>query len=275
MFPPYNSTLVVRDDVIEKAGPDLDEGRRPGQRGPDRRGHAGAERPRRPRQGDPEGRRGPVPGGDRTGRGLARARTPGRMESVWDYPRPPAVEPSTRRARVVHGGVTVAALDRARCACSRRASRRGSTSRPTMCASTCSIRTRAARSASGRARRATGRCTGAQAAAWSYPAPMPGLRRASWTGLAFYPQRVDACFLDDEERVQACSGTRAQLLTAAGSPRRHPRAVQRRSGHGRLVGAPGLRRRARLGLDLARHPGVEALEVLACPRSGCTRSAPR
>ena len=23
MFPPYNSTLVVRDDVIKKAGPDL------------------------------------------------------------------------------------------------------------------------------------------------------------------------------------------------------------------------------------------------------------
>ncbi len=24
MFPPYNSTLVVRDDVLEKAGPDFD-----------------------------------------------------------------------------------------------------------------------------------------------------------------------------------------------------------------------------------------------------------
>ena len=23
MFPPYNSTLIVRDDVLEKAGPDL------------------------------------------------------------------------------------------------------------------------------------------------------------------------------------------------------------------------------------------------------------
>ena len=28
MFPPYNSTLVVRDDVVKKAGPDLREGRR-------------------------------------------------------------------------------------------------------------------------------------------------------------------------------------------------------------------------------------------------------
>ena len=36
MFPPYNSTLVVRDDTVEKAGPDLREGRRAGQQGPDR-----------------------------------------------------------------------------------------------------------------------------------------------------------------------------------------------------------------------------------------------
>ena len=28
MFPPYNSTLVIRDDVLKKAGPDLAEGRR-------------------------------------------------------------------------------------------------------------------------------------------------------------------------------------------------------------------------------------------------------
>ena len=30
------------------------------------------------------------------------------MESVWDYPRPPRVEPVTRRLRVVFGGVTIA-----------------------------------------------------------------------------------------------------------------------------------------------------------------------
>ena len=35
------------------------------------------------------------------------------MESVWDYPRPPVVEESPRRARVVHGGVTVADSSRA------------------------------------------------------------------------------------------------------------------------------------------------------------------
>ena len=30
------------------------------------------------------------------------------QESVWDYPRPPAVEPTSARVRVVHGGVTLA-----------------------------------------------------------------------------------------------------------------------------------------------------------------------
>lgn len=29
-------------------------------------------------------------------------------ESVWDYPRPPHIEPTSRRIRVVHGGVTIA-----------------------------------------------------------------------------------------------------------------------------------------------------------------------
>ena len=30
------------------------------------------------------------------------------MENVWDYPRPPALEPCVRRVRVVLGGVTIA-----------------------------------------------------------------------------------------------------------------------------------------------------------------------
>ena len=35
------------------------------------------------------------------------------MESVWDYPRPPRLEPCLRRARVELGGVTVADSERA------------------------------------------------------------------------------------------------------------------------------------------------------------------
>lgn len=40
--------------------------------------------------------------------------TPGPgQESVWDYPRPPRAEPSSREIRVVLGGIVVAATDRA------------------------------------------------------------------------------------------------------------------------------------------------------------------
>ena len=35
------------------------------------------------------------------------------QESVWDYPRPPRLEPTPRRVRVVLGGVTVADTRRA------------------------------------------------------------------------------------------------------------------------------------------------------------------
>jgi uncharacterized protein (DUF427 family) len=130
------------------------------------------------------------------------------MESVWDYPRPPAVEPSTRRARVVHGDVVIAD--------SERALRVLETSQPpavyippedvrmgllvphgrrTLCewkgqAHYWSV------AVPGAAR--------AEAAAWSYPSPV-----AAYAVLrdfvAFYPQRLDACFLDDE-RVQANEG---------------------------------------------------------------------
>src|SRR5512133_367315 len=34
-------------------------------------------------------------------------------ESVWDYPRPPRVEPLDRRVRIVLGGETIAESDRA------------------------------------------------------------------------------------------------------------------------------------------------------------------
>jgi uncharacterized protein (DUF427 family) len=35
------------------------------------------------------------------------------VESVWDYPRPPRLEPTPRSIRVVHGGVTIADTTRA------------------------------------------------------------------------------------------------------------------------------------------------------------------
>jgi uncharacterized protein (DUF427 family) len=122
------------------------------------------------------------------------------MESVWSYPRPPRVEPSARRVRVVLGGVVVAD--------SRSALRVLETSHPpvlyvpladvlpgalepaarrTWCefkgaATYCDV------SGGGRTERA---------AAWTYPDPAPGFE-ALRGHVAFYPARMDACYLDDE-----------------------------------------------------------------------------
>ena len=125
------------------------------------------------------------------------------MESVWDYPRPPAVEPSSRRARVEHGGIVVAD--------SENALRVLETSQPpgiyfppgdvrmdlleangrrTLC------------EWKGQARYWS--LAGSEAAAWSYPDPVSRYA-ALRDHVAFYPQRVDACFLDDE-RVESNEG---------------------------------------------------------------------
>jgi uncharacterized protein (DUF427 family) len=123
------------------------------------------------------------------------------QESVWDYPRPPRIEPCDARVRVVHRGVTIADTQRAR--------RVLETSQPpayylppsdvatdllvrsalrTMCewkgaATYWSIRLPDA--------------TQVAEAAWSYEAPVPAF--AAIRGhLAFYAQRVDECWVGDE-----------------------------------------------------------------------------
>ncbi len=121
-------------------------------------------------------------------------------ESVWDYPRPPRVEPATKRIRVEFAGEVVADT--------RRAFRVLETSHPpvyyiqradiredlllpsarqTFCefkgvASYWTLRVRDTLSAE---------------AAWSYELPSPGYE-AIRGHLAFYPSRVDACFVDHE-----------------------------------------------------------------------------
>ena len=127
------------------------------------------------------------------------------MESVWDYPRPPRVEPSWRRARVEFGGVTVAD--------SERALRVLETSQapgiyfppedvshlePNARRSLCEWKGRAVYFdvVVGDRR--------AEAAAWAFPEPVPGYEQLR-DYVAFYPQSVDACWLDDE-RVEANAG---------------------------------------------------------------------
>ena len=129
------------------------------------------------------------------------------MESVWDFPRPPRVEPAVRRARVELGGVVVAD--------SARALRVLETSHPPV------LYLPADDVLDGVLREARGRTfcefkgvataldvvaggRSVPAGAWTYRDPAPGYA-ALRDHVAFYPGRMDACWLDDE-RVQAQAG---------------------------------------------------------------------
>lgn len=132
------------------------------------------------------------------------------MESVWDYPRPPALVPATARVRVEHGGVLIADTTRAL--------RVLETSHPpTYYLPPEDIDFGVVKPAMA-ARGSLCEWKGVAAywdvvvpgaapvprAAWSYADPTPaftGLR----DHLAFYASRVDACFVGDE-RVQTQEG---------------------------------------------------------------------
>lgn len=134
------------------------------------------------------------------GEGMAR-------ESVWDYPRPPRLEPSARRIRVEFGGVVIADT--------RRALRVLETSHPPVYyIPREDVRAECLRSAGGRsycewkgtASYWTVEVNGrrAEKAAWSCEAPARAF--APIRGhLAFYAGRMDACWVDDE-RVAAQPG---------------------------------------------------------------------
>jgi uncharacterized protein (DUF427 family) len=123
------------------------------------------------------------------------------QESVWDYPRPPRVERTTRRVVVAYAGQTVADSRRALRVCETagppvyyippedvRVDLLGpSTVRRTFC--------EWKGMASYRDLRVGERF--ARAAAWSYPIPSPGFEAIAGH-LAFYAGRVDGCSLDGE-----------------------------------------------------------------------------
>ena len=129
------------------------------------------------------------------------------MESVWDYPRPPALVPSERRARVELAGMTIAD--------STRALRVLETSHPpTFYFPPEDVVGEYLRRAGGRSlcewkgvacyldlevgeRREA-------AAAWFYPDPVPAYATLR-DHVCFYPSRVDACWVGDE-RVEAQPG---------------------------------------------------------------------
>jgi uncharacterized protein (DUF427 family) len=130
------------------------------------------------------------------------------VENVWDYPRPPRLEPCARRVRVELGGTLVAD--------STRALRVLETSHPPAIYVApgdvaAGVLTPSAQRPTfcewkGVARYfdvvAGGRT--ALAAAWAYADPVAEYA-ALRDHVSFYPGRVDACFLDDE-RVVAQAG---------------------------------------------------------------------
>jgi uncharacterized protein (DUF427 family) len=126
------------------------------------------------------------------------------MENVWDYPRPPALVPCTRRVRVLAGGELIAD--------SRHALRVLETSHPpTIYVPPADIRMELLQLSGGRGSLCEwkGRANyydvlGRTRAAWAYPEPVPRYGDLR-DHVAFYPGRMDACYLD-EELVQAQPG---------------------------------------------------------------------
>jgi uncharacterized protein (DUF427 family) len=129
------------------------------------------------------------------------------IESVWDYPRPPRLEPSIRRVRVEQFGATIVDTGRAL--------RVLETSHPPVYyVPREDVRTEALVPSS---RRSYCEFKGVASywhlvvgdrqsrdAAWSYEDPSPGYEPLRGM-IAFYPGRVDRCFLD-EEAVQPQEG---------------------------------------------------------------------
>lgn len=130
-----------------------------------------------------------------------------RTECVWDYPRPPRVEPNARHLRVVHEGRTLAE--------SRAGYRVLETSHPpcfylppdavdwtrlvesptsTFCEFKGRARYWSLQTEDGRV----------EDVCWSYPEPT-GSHRLIAGHVSFYAGRVDACYVDGE-RVQAQAG---------------------------------------------------------------------
>jgi uncharacterized protein (DUF427 family) len=121
-------------------------------------------------------------------------------ERVWDYPRPPRLEPVPLTLRIELGGTTIATTDGAW--------RVLETSHPPVyylprAAFICAIEPYSGGSVcewKGRAsywtlRQGTSIATNA---AWSYPAPTPGFMPIR-DHLAVYAGKVDACFVGDEQ----------------------------------------------------------------------------
>jgi uncharacterized protein (DUF427 family) len=129
------------------------------------------------------------------------------QESVWDYPRPPRVEPSPARIRVIFAGETVADTQRAMRVLETshppvyyipQGDIRMELITPTQRHTFCEFKGTASYWTLRVGERSV------ENVAWSYESPTAGFEVIRGY-LAFYPGRVDACFVD-EEQVTAQEG---------------------------------------------------------------------
>jgi uncharacterized protein (DUF427 family) len=139
-----------------------------------------------------------------------------RMEDVWTYPRPPALQPVPQRIRIVFGGVTVAdTLGAYRVLETSHppvyylppAAFVPGTLHPAPGGSLCEWK--------GRARYWTIRAGGrtAERAGWSYPDPEPAFADIQ-DYVAVYAGAMDACFVDEEKVLPQPGGFYGGWITA-------------------------------------------------------------
>jgi uncharacterized protein (DUF427 family) len=122
------------------------------------------------------------------------------QESVWDYPRPPRLEVSRQRLRVVLGGITIADTTAALRVLETShppnyyfplADIRSDALEPEIGSSWCEWKGQAGYYTVRGGDRIEPR------AAWSYANPSPAYAQLAGK-VAFYPALMDACFVDDE-----------------------------------------------------------------------------
>lgn len=139
------------------------------------------------------------------------------QESVWDYPRPPRLEPTSRRLRVVFAGVTIADT--------LRGYRVLETSHPPVYyIPPADIQMQHLRPASGGSFCEWKGQAGyysvvvgdrrAEDGAWYYARPTPAFAQIAGA-LAFYAAKMDACYVDDELVTPQPGGFYGGWITAA------------------------------------------------------------
>ena len=123
------------------------------------------------------------------------------QESVWDYPRPPRVEPVAERLRVVFAGETIADTERGLRVLETshppayylpREDVRMDLLEPAVGTTFCEFKGEASYYAIEVGDRIS------RKAAWTYELPSPGYEELAGT-ICFYASRVDACYVGDEQ----------------------------------------------------------------------------